>query len=276
LRTLCGSHLWQESHFQERYQLLTLIFLGEVVTAGSVATAEATEQYLLAASAIVTACIAFSLIFLAKPADRRNPWELGVLPSIHTPHAHLAMFLALPALGAAFARIVEHSGHGGVGEGSGEEPHEVHVDLEEGEEDEGMVSRTSVRSHAQPHATRGPSPSPPLAARLRSSRPQVHMLFLSAGIFLIGSAVVNWLGADGPSAEPRCSSGSRAVARSSTGLLLGLLALTDCNPNVAASIVPAILALLTLVELWAVQPRPVAAPLKTSIQEDSEAARQGD
>ena len=65
---------WQESHFQERYQLLTLIFLGEVVTACSVATADATEQYLLAASAIVTACIAFSLVFLARPADRRNPW----------------------------------------------------------------------------------------------------------------------------------------------------------------------------------------------------------
>ena len=97
----------------------------------------------------------------------------------------------------------------------------------------------------------------------------MHMLFLSAATFVIASAAVSWLGADGASAEPRCSSNARAAARASTGLLLGLLALTKCSSNVAAGIVPTVLALLTCIELWAVQPRPpVAEPPESSIQED--------
>ena len=202
--------LFDEEHFQERYQLIMLIVMGEVVAAGAGVVSGSVSAIALPLSAIVTAFLCFLIAFVAQPAARRNPWACGHASRVHAPHAYLAMACSLAALGPAFARIVEEAGHHGKGPDEGE------------------------------GASEGNEPSSGDAARADGCA-SVGLLYLSVGGFLIASASVHALGED--RAPSRCASSTRAAVQAILGLLMCVLVLVPgCNANLAAALVPGLLA----------------------------------
>lgn len=211
--------LFDEEHFQERYQLIMLIVMGEVVAAGAGVVSGSVSAIALPLSAIVTAFLCFLIAFVAQPAARRNPWACGHASRVHAPHAYLAMACSLAALGPAFARIVEEAGRHSKGPDEGE------------------------------GASEGNEPSSGDAARADGCA-SVGLLYLSVGGFLIASASVHALGED--RAPSRCASSTRAAVQAILGLLMCVLVLVPgCNANLAAALVPGLLAPLTLFQFWA-------------------------
>lgn len=218
--------LFNEEHFNERYSLILLIFMGEVVAAGGVPSSGTAA--VLPVSAVCTAFLCFLLAFVAQPRARRNPFDNGVVSGIHAPHGCFAMACALAAMGPAFSRIIEAASEGSDeagGSGGGE-----HRRLEAPPDESASGGEGSEDREAD----------------------TVVLLYVSAGAFVLASAWVHALGADKPAARARCSQRVRVGVQAAVGLLVALLALVPHgDASLAAALVPALLAPLTLFELWA-------------------------
>ena len=220
---------FDEEHFGERYTLVMLIFLGEVVAAGGAAGGlnegdgvdGVAEPTLMATvgmplAAIATAFQCFLLAFVATPAARRNPWACGMVSAVHAPHAFFVMACALAAMGPAFSRLIEAAHHEAI---------------------------TPEGAH------------PPLDVCA-----SVALLHLSVGLFLLSAAVVHVLGADKPAARARCAAKLRAAALALAGGLLCLLVLLPgCDAGRTAALIPLGLAPLTIFALWASSSSPKRA-----------------
>lgn len=270
--------LFEEEHFAERYALISLIFLGEVVAAGGVQSSGTaiTDELLPVASAIATAFQAFLLAFVAQPSARRNPWQCGLVSIVHAPHAYLVMACSLAALGPAYARLIE---------AAAEEAAEVAAEV-------AGAAQLDAAAAAHPRRRAGLA-SEPSSGEALPPDDSVALLFLSVSGFLLASAAVGALGADKPAAKARCGSAVRAAAQALTGVLVGVLTLLpECDDRAfAAALVPLLLAPLTLFQFWAIgsaaaahdgtgstaaaeaPPPPLLAPSLPSIQSGATASR---
>lgn len=205
---------FDEAHFSERYDLIMLIVLGEVVAAGG--GASSTSEIGATYSAIATSFQCFLLTFMAHPKARHNPWMCGLVSTIHAPHGYLGMASALAAMGPAFARIIE-----AIGEGN-----------DEGGGHGGMSEEAASASE--------------------SACSSVTLLHLTVATFLVSLALVMALGADKRTAGARCRLAVRASVQAAAGVIIGLMSLVSgCNASRAAVLVPTLLVPLTLFQLWA-------------------------
>ena len=160
----------------------------------------------------VVTCLCFLLYFKARPESRELSFAIDGAAATQAPHVHFLLLCALPGIGAGYARL-SHSAHAAGATGS----------------------------HArQLHGVDSSSCTAPT------------LLYGSASVFLIGSALVALMNRDGKHAECRYPRATRLAPRLVTGLIAAVLVLThNCDGPTAASAIPVLLALPFAFEMWA-------------------------
>lgn len=204
-------------HLQERYELITLIFTGELCfAAGKPGNAVGSNGVLFMAFA------AYLLTFKSHPLKGHIKfWARGVLHSVIGLFLYAGVFCAIPAIGSAFARIIEE------GSDDGENGTEM---MEDEEEEQG------------------------------GNMPASDLLCYAAGTFMIFTAMINLINVDpkdGP-IVPQISSTQRGILRAVCGALMWSLCFwvpehaEFSGAPVQAVLVPFLALLSASVEIWAV------------------------
>ena len=96
------------SLIQERYELIILIFAGEICFGAAVG-----GSFILTCCAMVAAASTFLLYFIARPHRTIEPWVLSAGRSVLAQHLHWLLFCSIPGIGAAFARLIEEANEEG-------------------------------------------------------------------------------------------------------------------------------------------------------------------
>ncbi|MEU4366246.1 low temperature requirement protein A [Micromonospora chersina] len=115
-----GRTTWHPRHIAERYQLFTLIVLGEVVLSNSVAIQRGVDAgnerlWVLAAAGMVIVFAIWWLYF-----DRPNPLPPASLPgALFWGYGHYVVFASIAAVGAGLAVAIDHDLHTGHVSGRG-------------------------------------------------------------------------------------------------------------------------------------------------------------
>ncbi|MEU4482933.1 low temperature requirement protein A [Micromonospora sp. NPDC023966] len=113
-----GQTTWHPRHISERYQLFTLIVLGEVVLSTSVAIQRGVDAgneklWVLAAAGMVIVFAIWWLYF-----DRPNPLPPASLPgALSWGYGHYFVFASIAAVGAGLAVAIDHDLHTGHASG---------------------------------------------------------------------------------------------------------------------------------------------------------------
>jgi low temperature requirement protein LtrA len=90
-------------HLQERYALITLIFLGELCFAA----ASKSGAYYQSLLALLAAIGGFLLYFIARVEGRTEAAMRSAQRSIHSQHLHLLLFGTIPIMGVAYVKQME-------------------------------------------------------------------------------------------------------------------------------------------------------------------------
>eukprot|EP00581_Thalassiosira_minuscula_P006448 CAMPEP_0183738816 /NCGR_PEP_ID=MMETSP0737-20130205/55544_1 /TAXON_ID=385413 /ORGANISM="Thalassiosira miniscula, Strain CCMP1093" /LENGTH=493 /DNA_ID=CAMNT_0025973451 /DNA_START=159 /DNA_END=1640 /DNA_ORIENTATION=+ len=118
IRTIIGwkcdsSNLYDEwdgklsntAHTQERYKLITLIFLGELCFSST----SVPGNYYLSLSALVTAMGCFLIYFLARVEGRVEPWNRSALCNLQCHTTHFVIFCLVPIMGVGYVEIMKEN-----------------------------------------------------------------------------------------------------------------------------------------------------------------------
>ena len=224
-----------KGHLEERYELLTLILLGEVVGAAALAKppagAHTWSGYGCVVGALLSAWACGKLCFGVAPAGFQHPTRIDSLRNISAVHCFPVMACSLAALAAGYARTIEYShkesaaaaaaaaggeGAGGEGEGEGADG-----------EGAGAAAMTAVTA--------------------------LRLVVLPTAVFLISSAPRVSLGRDSLATPPRLTCGERAAVRAAVGGVLIALCLVisdGVHPSGWCLITPAVVLVGVAFEEW--------------------------
>lgn len=111
-------------HIQERYALITFIFLGELCFAA----ASAPGAYYESVSALATAIGCFLLYFSARVKGRTEAWTRCCQSSMLCHHLHVVLFCAIPSMGVAYLKLINEVSNGEPQEEEGEDEALRHSD----------------------------------------------------------------------------------------------------------------------------------------------------
>jgi len=210
---------FDSDHLQERYELITLIFTGELCFAAG------TPGNVVGSNGVL--CMAFSAYLLAFKSfpltGHVKFWARSVLHSVAGLFLYAGVFCAIPAMGSAFTRIIE---------GEEEEQEEGSSEGETEGSGEGGVSAGDLLCYAA----------------------AAYMIF-TAMINLIN---VDKHSVHCPEDAPKISSKNRGFLRIAAGLMILSLAVIIPEEAeykeapLAAILVPLIALMSTTVEIWAV------------------------
>lgn len=96
------NHMFGLHHLQERYELITLIFLGEICFA---VTSDPGQKY-ASFCCFLTAIGCYILCFAIKYRDRLEGFERSGMYGFHAQHLHLGMFCSIPGIGVGFVKAI--------------------------------------------------------------------------------------------------------------------------------------------------------------------------
>jgi len=243
-------------HFAERYELIILIFMGELVFA-----AATPGSWTISVATIVTQFAVFIHYFVAMPKHRSKPWTICPSRNFFEANLHYFLFCSLGGLGAAYALNIHEFVHDHAAGGHADATH-AHAEAHHLR----FLSHAAdphQAEHAPPtgHATADHEPAGSCALVSTSN----VLLSISAGVFLLAKALMirNSPDPEGRHAPklPNCARfvASLTAAVLSIGLWLGQLQCAISAlvpwPIPTSYAVPTILMATALVELWGSQPR---------------------
>jgi hypothetical protein len=204
--------------FRVRYELITLIFTGELCFA-----AGKHGNSVAASAVLIMAFCTYLLTFKSHPPRGHVTfWARSFLHSVAGLFLYAGVFCAIPAMGSAFARIIE---------GNEEEKQD-----DEEEEVESPENETGN----------------PISAS--------DLLCYSAAAFMLCTALMNIINKDphGPDRAPKLSAWKRGTVRIICGLVILALPMVVSNAlrvgdaPIVTVLVPVFALISTVVEIWAV------------------------
>ena len=223
-------HALDVESFNERHELIMLIFTGELIFA-----AAAPGSYAISVMCLTAAICIFLLHFVAKPAGREESWRLSSTGGMINAHLHYVMFAAIPGIGAGYARAIHAAGHA-----AGHAAHGEGLEHGEGRALGVLGGEECVAS---------------------------NLLIYSSSVFMLASAAINATTKDPQHNETRlrASLEARSAVRCVLGLGIAALSQTKCETGVAAAAekimgVPALMAVSAAFELWCAPPPAMLHP----------------
>lgn len=219
---------FDREHLHERYELITLIFIGEICfAAGSPKGHENKHKMLITTATIAVAFAAYLLIFLTRHSKGAAEfWDKSATHLVSGMFLFAGLFCAIPGLAAGFVRI-----------------------MDEGEESEEVEEQASEhRALSKPESSCDPATA--------------HLLCYSLFSFLILSALINALDEKetrAPFERKRIGLWGRVSIRISCSILILLLVIPKLENSVgcigeipsATLVCPIIAMSCAMVEVWA-------------------------
>ena len=282
------SSVLDTEHLAERYELIILIFIGEMVFAAA-----------LPGSALLSMCccmvliLCYLLYFRTRPVGVELSWSVSYTRQMLDSFVHMALFCALGGLGAGYGLLIHHEAtfhlssadasppvlHSGVNARPAEPHHEPHSPSP------GAIAIVNASANATLHPSpqhEGSASAPSLVLMDEEGLEQaiehgnpsscfaLELLCISAAAFLIASSLSIILGKDPEHTPLNLPSGVRFAVRTTGGLCCGALFFAlDCDPawHVAASI-PAIMCVCVTIESFGVKSRgwPFATAAKPAMR----------
>ncbi len=114
-------------HLKERYELITLIFFGELCFAA--ASQPGSSFFGPSFCCFMTAIGCYLFYFTAKAPNEVTPWVISASHSMSAQHCHFGIFCVIPVLGVGFVKAMEL-----VGEATTGDEIDEHNDVYEGED----------------------------------------------------------------------------------------------------------------------------------------------
>lgn len=216
---------FKDHHVVERYELIMLIFTGEIAFAVA-----APGAWSVSACALLVMISCFLLHFVCVVQGRASAFSLTIQHVAAEQHRHILLFCALGGLGAGYTLAAHEVAHAAAGH------HRVLTD--------GLAG--------PPHAEHAPPPFGGLTCEAHAH----YLIAISGATFLIFSAFGAVLNRDPPPANgrPRLPACVRCAVRLCSGVATAsLLLLPTCDPFPTAALVPALMLATALLELWGVQ-----------------------